>query len=140
MKEGKSVRVIVERFRQGEDILERLGELARQNHANAGTFVGIGAVEKASVGFFRGDGQYSTVSLEGPLEVLSCVGNVALKEGIPIIHAHISLADREGRAYGGHLMLGCTVDATFEVSLYIYDEVQLIRKLDSATKLFLLET
>lgn len=140
MKEGKPVRVMVERLRRGEDVLDRLNQLVRENGVTAASFTALGAVEKASVGFFVGSGQYSTVSYEGPLEVLSCVGNVSLKEGKPFIHAHIAIADKEGKAYGGHLMAGCIVSATFEVTMLVYEGIDLVTKLDSGTELFLLDT
>jgi predicted DNA-binding protein with PD1-like motif len=140
MKQGKLSSVIVERFTTGDDVLERLNELVRQNHVSAGSFTALGAVEKATVGYFLGDGQHSNISLEGPLEVLACVGNVSLKDGVPFVHAHITLSDNKGRSFGGHLMPGCTVGPTFEVTLHMYDEMELHRKLDSETKLYLLDT
>lgn len=140
MKEGKVSRVIIERLRKGEDVLERLNELVRRNQISAGSFTALGAVEKATVGFFVGNGEYHTVSIDGPLEVLSCIGNISLKEGAPFVHAHITLADTTARTYGGHLMPGCIVDATFEVSLQTYEQINLVRKMDRETKLFLLDT
>lgn len=140
LKQGSVSRVIVERFSEGDDILERLNDLVRQNNVSAGSFTALGAVEKATVGYFLGDRKHSNISLQGPLEVVSCVGNVSLKEGLPFVHAHITLSDDKGRAYGGHLMPGSTVGATFEVTLHTYDEMQLVRKLDSGTKLYLLDT
>lgn len=140
MREGKRNAVIVERFRKGDDILECLNSLVRENHVSAGSLTAIGRVEKADVGFFVGDGQYMTTSCNGPLEVTSCVGSVSSIHGVPFIHAHISLTDKRGKGYGEHLMHGCTVDATFEVVLHAYDEIDLERKLDSSTKLYLLDT
>jgi hypothetical protein len=138
--EDKVSRVIIERFKTGEDLLERLTDLARRNQVTAGSFTALGAVEKATVGYFLGDGKYSNISLPGPLEILSCVGNVSLKENVPFVHAHITLSDKNGQVYGGHLMQGTTVGATFEVMLYAYDGMKLVREFDSATKLFLLDT
>jgi len=140
LKEGEPSGIIVERFRTGGDILERLNALVRGNNVSAGSFSAIGAVEKATVGIFVGEGQYSEIEIEGPLEILSCVGNVSLKDGLPFVHSHITLADTKGRAYGGHLMQGCIVGATFEVSLLRYDDIELGRKLDPQTKLYLLDT
>jgi predicted DNA-binding protein with PD1-like motif len=140
MKEGKPVRVLVERLRRGEDVLVRLNQLVFENGITAASFTALGAVEKASVGFSVRNGQYSTVSYDGPLEVLSCVGNVSLKHGKPFIHAHIAIADKEGKAYGGHLQPGCIVSATFEVTMLVYEGIDLVRKLDSETKLYLLDT
>jgi predicted DNA-binding protein with PD1-like motif len=140
VKEGKVARVIVERFQTGDDVLESLDVLIRSNNVLAGSFTAVGAVERAVVGFFVGQGRYAEVKLEGPLEILSCIGNVSVKDGSPFVHAHVTLADGKGRAYGGHVMPGCIVGATFEISLLEYEDVELARKLDSRTKLYLLDT
>jgi predicted DNA-binding protein with PD1-like motif len=110
-----------------------------RNEVSAGSFSAIGAVEKAMVGCFLGGGKYSNVSLQGPLEIVSCLGNVSMKEGAPFVHAHITLSDKEGKTYGGHLMAGTTVGATFELTLHSYDQMELARKFDPNTKLFLLD-
>ncbi len=130
---------MVERFRTGEDVLVRLNQLVRENGITAGSFTALGALERATVGFFSGNGVYSAVSSRGPMEVASCVGNVSLKDGKPYIHAHIVTADKEGNAYGGHLMEGCIVSATFKVSMLVYDGMTLSRKLDAGSGLFLLD-
>jgi predicted DNA-binding protein with PD1-like motif len=140
LKQGRISGVIVERFKTGDDILERLSDLVLRNEVSAGSFTAIGAVEKATVGYFVGSGKYSNISLQGPLEIVSCLGNVSMKEGAPFVHAHITLADKEGKTYGGHLMPGTTVGATFELTLHSYDGIELTRKFDSETKLFLLDT
>ena len=140
MHQGKFSRVIIDRFEKGEDVLECLNKLVGDNHISSGSFIGIGSVQRAEIGFFVGNGKYSVVTCNGPLEVSSCVGNVASKEGTPFVHAHICLADRQGKAFGGHLMQGCIVDATFEVLVHEFEGLDLRRKLDSTTGLFLLDT
>jgi len=139
MREGKLGRVLVARFRRGDDVLERLNELMRDNGVVAGSLTGVGAVEKAKVGYHVGNGRYAAVSYDGPLEVLSCIGNVSLKDGAPFVHAHMTVADSKGKAYGGHLMPGCIVGATFEVTVLAYEGMALVRKLDRSAKLFLLD-
>jgi predicted DNA-binding protein with PD1-like motif len=139
LKECRVSRVIVKRFKSGEDVLECLDNLVSRNRVSAGSFTALGAAAKATVGYFLGDGKYSNISLQGPLEVLSCVGNVSLKEGHPFVHAHMIFADRQGKTYGGHLMPGTTVDATFEVTLQTYEDVKLFRKQDPRTKLLVLD-
>ena len=131
--------MIVERFETGDDILERLNDLVHKQQVSAGSFTALGAVERATVGYFTGNGNYSNTSLPGPLEIVSCVGNVSLKEGAPFVHAHITLSDKEGKAYGGHLMSGCIVGATFELTLHSYSSMRLQRKFNALTKLFLLD-
>jgi hypothetical protein len=138
MKKGNVSSVIVERLQSGCDILQGLNELIRQNHVTAADFTAIGAVRKAVVGYFIGQGQYSTVALDGPLEIVSCVGNISLKENQPFVHAHISLANSKANVYGGHLLPGCIVGATFEVTLHVHD-TDLTRTHDPETGLFLLD-
>lgn len=140
LKEGKVSRVVVERFQTGDDILSRLNDLVRVNAITAGTFIALGAVQKACIGFLKGDGEYSQVEMNGPLEILSCMGNISLKDGSPFIHAHIALSDENGRAFGGHLMPGCIVGATFEVTLHDYTGMNLRRERDRNSKLYLLDT
>ena len=38
-----------------------------------------------------------------PLEIISCTGNISLKEGVPFVHAHAVLSDEQGKTIGGHL-------------------------------------
>jgi predicted DNA-binding protein with PD1-like motif len=137
---GTVSRVIVERFETGGDILERLNGLVQRNKVTAGSFTAIGAVRSANIGYFLGDGEYSTVTVEGPLEIVSCVGNISVKDGLSFVHAHIGLADKKGSMFGGHLMPGCMVGATFEVTIHVFDAMSLIRKLDSKSGLYLLDT
>ena len=105
----------------------------------AGSFTAIGGVQNANVGYFLGNGKYSTVSIEGPLEIVSCVGNISMKDGLPFVHAHIALADKKGNMFGGHLMPGCMVGATFEVTINAYEAMSLIRELDSKSGTYLLD-
>ena len=64
MKEGRATRVIVERFQTGEDTLERLNDLVKRNNVTAGSLTAFGAAGRAVVGFFVGNGEYSSVSFE----------------------------------------------------------------------------
>ncbi|MGA8905042.1 MAG: PPC domain-containing DNA-binding protein [Candidatus Bathyarchaeia archaeon] len=106
MKQVNMTSVIVERLPGGRDILEGLNDLVHAKKITTADFTAIGAVSRAVVGFFVGRGQYSERLFEGPLEIVSCVGNVSVKENQPFIHAHISLADRKGNVFGGHLLPG----------------------------------
>ena len=74
MREGECNRAIVERSRKGDDVLDRLTRLVRDNRVVAGSFTGIGRVAKAEVGFCVGDGQYSTIACVGPLKSCPALG------------------------------------------------------------------
>ncbi|HNV23772.1 MAG TPA: DUF296 domain-containing protein, partial [Candidatus Omnitrophota bacterium] len=76
------------------------------------------------------------VSLEKKLEIVSCLGNISLKENKPFVHAHITLADLKGQCYGGHLMPGTII---FAAEYYIKEltGLELQRGLDQETGLSL---
>jgi predicted DNA-binding protein with PD1-like motif len=42
--------------------------------------------------------------LEEQLELLSMIGDIALKDGQPQVHAHIVVGKSDGTAHGGHLL------------------------------------
>ena len=54
---------------------------------------------------------YDVMELEEPLEIVSLVGTISLREGEPSVHAHACLSDSQGRCFGGHLEHGCEVFA-----------------------------
>lgn len=69
--------------------------------------------------------------------MVSLVGDIALKDGRPEVHAHVVIAKRDGTAHGGHLM-EAHVRPTLEVVL-TESPIQLQRKFDAASGLALIE-
>jgi len=68
------------------------------------TFSMIGAVSSATIGAYDQKQQvYITFTEKAPFEILSCIGNISLKDGKPFVHAHILLGDEKGKTIGGHL-------------------------------------
>ena len=45
-----------------------------------------------------------SVSLHEQLELLSLIGDIALKDGEPQVHAHAVVGKRDGTAHGSHLL------------------------------------
>ena len=56
------------------------------------------------------------IPIHDQVEVLSLVGDIALKDGQPTVHAHVVVGKADGTAYGGHLM-EAHVRPTLEVIL-----------------------
>lgn len=135
--QSKLGRMVFARLNEGEDLLETINLAAKQSNVNTGVFTLIGTLKRALVGFYR-EGKYETIRIEGPLEIVSCMGNISLKENQPFAHAHIALSDEKGEVKGGHVMQGCTIGATGELVLIEAADLHLKRKLDEKTSLFLL--
>lgn len=60
--------------------------------------------------------EFKKIPIDGQVEVLSLVGDIALKDGEPIVHAHVVVGKSDGTAWGGHL-IEAHVRPTLEVML-----------------------
>jgi len=135
---SKSGFIIFARLFEDEDLLEAISDAAKQTGTKAGFFVLIGTLKKAKLGFYQ-DGKYEPIHIDEPVEIVSCMGNISLKdEKELVVHAHLSVSNRKGEVLGGHLLPGCVVAATAELTLLESTGVKLQRKLDEKTNLYLL--
>ena len=137
--EAKTGRIIIERLTKGKDLLEEIKRVAESTRVNGGFLAVIGALSKVVFGFYE-EKRYKKVEIDGPLEMLSCIGNISESEGEKIIHAHITVSNNKGEAYGGHLLPGCIIDPTAELIIIEGENLTLKRKLDEETGLKILET
>ena len=125
------------RYEENEDLIEALLKFAEENGIRTAYFSIIGAVKEVSISFYdQKTKKYLQMDLDEEAEILNCTGNISQKDGKSIIHAHITLSDRDGRAFGGHLVSGKVFGA--EIYLKKFDKV-LDRKPDKSTGLNLLE-
>jgi len=117
------------------DLLAELNRLCEENGITAGVFFAIGAVKCARVGFYnQSTREYRTIPLDEPLEIVSCSGNISLKEDRPFVHAHICLSDSRGAVFGGHLMPGAMIFAA-EAYIQPLEGEAPVREFDSVTGL-----
>jgi uncharacterized protein len=101
MRHGERVQL---RFESGEQFsAPLLAWLAREGIGYA-TLTGLGAVRGATISYYvAATKQYETYEIAEQMEVVSLIGNVALREGKPFIHAHVALGKRDLSMIGGHL-------------------------------------
>ncbi|MEM2954209.1 MAG: DUF296 domain-containing protein [Candidatus Bathyarchaeia archaeon] len=138
MLEGKIGKIVFSRMIEGEDLAEAIKERAEKSKVKTGLIIVIGTLKTVVLGYYR-EGEYKYIQLDGPLEIASCTGNIAIDEkGETIIHAHIVVTDENGKAFGGHLMRGSIVGATAELAIIEASGLNLQRALDEKTKLKLL--
>jgi len=133
--ESKLGRIVFAQLSEDEDLLETITLAAEKSHITAGFFILIGTLKKANLGFYR-QGKYKTIKIDVPLEIVSCMGNVSVKENKPFVHAHVSVSNEKGEVMGGHLMSGCPIAAAGELVLIEATNAQLFRKLNEKTQLF----
>lgn len=111
-------RSIVAVFDAGDEVAQGLADLAGKEALSAASLTAIGAVERATLGWYDLPAQeYREIPVDEQAEVLSLVGDVARgPDGGPAVHAHAVLGLRDGSTRGGHL-LSATVRPTLEVVL-----------------------
>lgn len=114
--DGPSTYIVI--FETGEEVASGLMRFAEENKLAGSSFKAIGALSRAKVGWFDWQTKrYETaVELNEQIEVLSLIGDVALKDGKPVVHAHLIVGKKDGSAHGGHL-LEAYVRPTLEVVL-----------------------
>lgn len=114
--EGSRTYIVV--FQTGDEIAAGLHRFAEENGLSGSSFKAVGALSYAKVGWFNWETKKYEVAAEfnEQIEVLSLVGDVALQDGKPVVHAHLIVGRRDGTAHGGHL-LEARVRPTLEVVL-----------------------
>jgi len=139
MKGVKPGRMYMGRLRHGADLLEELTRMCVDAQIQCGRVEAIGAVQRARIGYYdQQRHEYGFVDLEEELEITALIGNVSIKDEKPMVHAHVTLADEQGKAYGGHLAPGTIIFAC-EFILQAFDEPILVRGFDQQTGLPLWE-
>ncbi|MFA4857794.1 MAG: PPC domain-containing DNA-binding protein [Candidatus Margulisiibacteriota bacterium] len=129
-------RYFLGRFECGDDLFGALTDFCKAQNIKLGVFSLVGAVKKAKLGHYnQQEKKYSDcIELSQKLEIASCMGNISLKDGEIFVHAHIVLADWDGKAYGGHLMPGTEIFAA-EYNIQEYGGRELHRVKDDVTGL-----
>lgn len=105
-------------FDAGDEVNQGLTCFAKvQNLADA-SFKAIGAMESVKLAWYNPETKkYQTsVDLKEQVELLSLIGDVAQKDGEPVVHAHLVVGLSDGSTRGGHLV-SAGVRPTCEVFL-----------------------
>lgn len=98
-------KTFVIRVVKGEMAMETIIAFCTEHGIKGGYFTGIGAVDMAEIAHYNLETkQYSTKRIEEALEVTNMTGNVALYKNDLIIHAHVTLSNRDMQAIGGHVV------------------------------------
>lgn len=130
-------RVFMGRLAHGDDLLEALVRICGAQGITAGRVDAIGAVRMARLAFYdQAEREYRYFELDRPLEITKLMGNISLRDGRPMVHAHVTLSDRDGSAFGGHLAEGTIVFAC-EYVIEAFAGADFVREYDVATGLAL---
>ena len=93
---------------RNEDILESLKKFAEQENITSGYFTGLGAMSAVKVSLYDFETKtYKMAEFNESTEIVSLIGNFAMMDNKPIVHAHMSVSKEDMSVVGGHVMDGC---------------------------------
>ncbi len=108
----KLYRTFMGKLEFGGDLLRELTAVCKEKDIILGSVEALGAVQKARIGYYdQQKREYRFIEIDKRLEITKLTGNVSVRDGEPMVHAHITLADSEGHAFGGHLAEGTVIFA-----------------------------
>jgi len=136
VRELKRGRLLLVRLDHGADLVDQISKLAVDEGIHTGTFSVLGALTQAEIAFYDQEShEYSKLPVEENTELVSCTGNVSIREGKPFVHVHVVLADSDGKTIGGHLLRG----KIFAAELFFIELMgePMAREIDQTTGLYL---
>lgn len=112
---------IVARIDKGEEILEKLKEIALKENIKLAGVSALGATNDFTVGVYKVDEKkYYSNEFKGNFEIVSLTGTVNTMNGEFYSHIHMSAGNDRGEVFGGHLN-EAVVSATCEMIIDIID-------------------
>ena len=110
---------------KGEKMMSTLTRFCAVNDILSAQLSGIGAVKSIDIDAYDTEKkEYVRHKLPDVWELVSCQGNVVLKNGRPFIHTHVTLSDHDLNTKGRHLF-EATVAAVGEFFLRQEDSTAL---------------
>lgn len=115
------------RLLPGEDIVLSLREFAKRHQLNAAIVLAcVGSIGKTTL---RPAGIPVPKVFDGKFEIVSMSGTLSASGH----HLHMSISDADCNVFGGHMLEGCIVRTTAEISLGLMQGVAFSRPVDART-------
>ena len=122
---------------RGEKLVESITRQFTDLNLRGGLITGLGALTEVELGFYHLHKKaYDRKMFPKEYELLSLIGNIAVKDGKPFVHVHAVLGDEDFSTFGGHLF-EARVAVTAELSVVPF-EFAPVRQLNSSIGLALI--
>lgn len=126
--------VIFVRIDKGEEILEKVKEVAINEKIKLAYISALGATDDFTVGVLKIDEKkYISNTFKGDFEIVSLTGTITTMNDEFYAHLHMSAGDKDGKVFGGHLNRA-QISATCEMVINVCDG-KVERKFDDKTGL-----
>jgi predicted DNA-binding protein with PD1-like motif len=133
---GRKVYAVI--FSKGDEASSGLNEFAGTYHVTSAHFTAIGGVRGATFAWFSDERRmFKKIRIDSQVEVVSMIGDIALANGKPAVHAHAVVALSDGTTRGGHV-IEARVWPTLEVMVTV-EPLAMRKRLDQETGLSLID-
>ena len=131
------------RLAPGDLFLEGIQKACQKSDIRYGTITScIGSLSRTAYTYVKADSSSTTgiayrdtITTDKANEVISANGTIGLNtDGAMDIHMHALMVDIDGTMFAGHMMPGCVVCATMEISIAVAETGQMIREYDEVLK------
>jgi len=93
------------RLEAGDELTASLLALLDAERIGYAAITGLGALSSIRLAFWeRSSREYETHHIDEQIELVSLVGNAALRDGKPALHLHATIGRRDLSLAGGHVM------------------------------------
>ncbi len=138
LSRGEPAREYAVIFSKGDEAFSGLRDFAEKYHITSAHFTAIGALNGATLAWFDPKRKmYKKIPIEGQVEVISMIGDIALYQGKPVVHTHVMVGTSDGTTRGGHV-LDAYVSPTLEVMVTV-DSIAMQKRFDPETDLTLID-
>ena len=121
MEYRKFSNTIVVRIDKGEEILEKIKEIALKENIKLANINALGATNDFTVGVFKTtEKKYYSNNIKGDFEIVSLTGTINTMNNEFYAHIHMSAGNDKGEVFGGHLNRAI-VSATCEMIINIIE-------------------
>ena len=145
--QGRLGRVVVLRLKPGTDLLDGIQSACERYGIHNGVILSaIGSLARVRYCDVEplpekkcGYGYGKILALDETIELTGASGVICSDaEGAINLHIHMSLSDKNGKAYGGHLVQGTTVLMTADIVLGEIEGLAMLREYDPDMDVYLL--
>jgi len=125
-------------FYKDDEVLSGLTDFAIAHRVLDAHFTAIGAVSSATIAWLDlSKKMYRRIAVTQQVEVVSLIGDIAVFNGVPVVHMHTVLSKRDGSTIAGHVFELVT-NPTVEVFMTV-NKTPLSKKADDPSGMKLID-
>jgi len=120
-----SVEFIAFRISADGDLMDNIKSVALNNGIVSGmVLMMIGTLKKARIAWYNTEKrEFEVTEYDGGLELTAGSGSISMENDVLVPHIHITIADKENKAFGGHLFEGTVVKEYVEGTMVHFKDI-----------------